>query len=485
MKRFGRTVRIHANGPVSVLQHASGTGLAIPVPSGEGQENCTMIESRTTSHGSARGRMAALAAAVAVTISGVASAWGQSATRTVFVSNNVSDSIAVFTMADDGTLTLIGNTTVPDTPQTVALSPDGRLLAIGHATAADNEILEVYRVGADASLTFVASIITPGAPLGLIWVSNTVVAATETALSDPNQVHTYFVNEGAGMLNLVDSEITGTFNTYLAVTGDRSTLFAQDSGTNTIRTFGVDQSGMLTLEDTLSTGSLYPLRMGVTRDSTKLYSVCGISGGGNKIMGFTISSGEGLTPLPGSPYLSPGASPAYIDISSDDQWAFIGHGTDATVRTFAIAADGALSSTGFSFDVGLQGTVGDVRVLDEWLLVTDESSAIDGITGLYCFLINPDGSFTAVAPIYSTNGVRPEAIEVWSPPQNPPADMNCDGVVNSLDIEPFVLALTDPDAYALQYPDCDIDNADVNGDGAVNTLDIEVFVDCILNGGCP
>ncbi|MGE0480304.1 MAG: hypothetical protein AB7Q17_07515 [Phycisphaerae bacterium] len=55
-------------------------------------------------------------------------------------------------------------------------------------------------------------------------------------------------------------------------------------------------------------------------------------------------------------------------------------------------------------------------------------------------------------------------------------DMNCDGVINNFDIDPFVLALTDPAAYAVQFPGCDANLADVNGDGMVNNFDIDPFV---------
>ena len=55
-------------------------------------------------------------------------------------------------------------------------------------------------------------------------------------------------------------------------------------------------------------------------------------------------------------------------------------------------------------------------------------------------------------------------------------DVNCDGVVNLFDIDPFVLALADPDAYAVMYPDCNVLNADINGDGSVNLFDIDPFV---------
>jgi len=55
-------------------------------------------------------------------------------------------------------------------------------------------------------------------------------------------------------------------------------------------------------------------------------------------------------------------------------------------------------------------------------------------------------------------------------------DLNCDNKPNNFDIDPFVLALTDPAGYHAAYPDCDIQRADINGDGAVNNLDIDPFV---------
>ncbi|MBL8877710.1 MAG: hypothetical protein JNG88_01215 [Phycisphaerales bacterium] len=61
-------------------------------------------------------------------------------------------------------------------------------------------------------------------------------------------------------------------------------------------------------------------------------------------------------------------------------------------------------------------------------------------------------------------------------------DMNCDGLVNNFDINPFVLALTDADTYAAQFPDCNVNHADANGDGLVNNFDIDPFV-MLLAGG--
>ncbi|MBL8878010.1 MAG: thrombospondin type 3 repeat-containing protein [Phycisphaerales bacterium] len=63
-------------------------------------------------------------------------------------------------------------------------------------------------------------------------------------------------------------------------------------------------------------------------------------------------------------------------------------------------------------------------------------------------------------------------------------DMNCDGALDNFDIDPFVMALTDPVTYAATYPDCDVNNGDVNGDGRFDNFDIDPFVECLVNGGC-
>ncbi len=61
-------------------------------------------------------------------------------------------------------------------------------------------------------------------------------------------------------------------------------------------------------------------------------------------------------------------------------------------------------------------------------------------------------------------------------------DVNCDGRVDFDDIDPFVVALTGPLAYAAAYPDCNYWNADANGDESVDFDDIDAFV-TILSGG--
>ncbi len=69
----------------------------------------------------------------------------------------------------------------------------------------------------------------------------------------------------------------------------------------------------------------------------------------------------------------------------------------------------------------------------------------------------------------------------FSSPVPTPGDLNCDCEMNAFDIEPFVLALADPEQYELAYPHCNAELADMNGDGAINAFDIEPFVEALVN----
>lgn len=72
---------------------------------------------------------------------------------------------------------------------------------------------------------------------------------------------------------------------------------------------------------------------------------------------------------------------------------------------------------------------------------------------------------------------RADTRDTWSR-----GDVNCDGAVDFGDINAFVLALSNPAAYATQYPDCPLINADLNGDAAVDFRDINPFVARLANG---
>lgn len=60
-------------------------------------------------------------------------------------------------------------------------------------------------------------------------------------------------------------------------------------------------------------------------------------------------------------------------------------------------------------------------------------------------------------------------------------DMNCDGVVNLSDMEPFVLALVDPVAFGVAYPTCLAGQADVTRNGTADGDDIQPFANLVVH----
>ena len=64
----------------------------------------------------------------------------------------------------------------------------------------------------------------------------------------------------------------------------------------------------------------------------------------------------------------------------------------------------------------------------------------------------------------------------------PIGDLNCDGAADFGDINPFVLALSNPAAYAAAYPGC-VGTGDINGDGSTDFADINPFVTLLSGGG--
>ena len=59
-------------------------------------------------------------------------------------------------------------------------------------------------------------------------------------------------------------------------------------------------------------------------------------------------------------------------------------------------------------------------------------------------------------------------------------DLNCDGAINLFDVDPFILAVSDPAGYAAVHPTCDIAAGDCNADGTVDLFDVDPFVELLV-----
>lgn len=74
-----------------------------------------------------------------------------------------------------------------------------------------------------------------------------------------------------------------------------------------------------------------------------------------------------------------------------------------------------------------------------------------------------------------------KALAVNAPPHFA-GDLNCDGFLDFVDINPFVLALSNPPHYLELYPECNWYNADCNTDQRVDFRDINAFIDLLPDG---
>ncbi len=121
----------------------------------------------------------------------------------------------------------------------------------------------------------------------------------------------------------------------------------------------------------------------------------------------------------------------------------------------------------------------------------DPSATFGPYTDLYAFdLAYAPGEAGFIAQHYTGAGGNPALAGGWlytfgpaglvAFAQRTPGDTNCDGAVNAFDLDPFVLALSDPAGFELALPDCDILNADTNADGAVDAFDIDPFIVLLL-----
>ncbi len=85
-------------------------------------------------------------------------------------------------------------------------------------------------------------------------------------------------------------------------------------------------------------------------------------------------------------------------------------------------------------------------------------------------------------PVYSAGAQGPYQVTFTATGGALRGDVNCDGIVNPFDIDPFVQCLVSGTPTA---PCTDCSMADINGDGIINPFDIDPFVQCIIDGGCP
>jgi len=405
---------------------------------------------------------------------------GQAVDPAVFVANNgnLEGSVTSFRVLPDGALEVVQKLVIGATAssqqfhpgtnaQTISISPSGRWLAVGHATSSDTvEQVTLLEVLPDATLQIAGTFTTPDSPLCVRWLDEGLLAVTRTTLSGSSSVLCYSVDPERSQISLVSTALTGAFTTWIAPHPSGEWLYAQDSLNGTISTVQIGEGGALQVSNIIFVGT-YPLGLGVSPDGAWLGAGGGIGGGGKLVMSFSIESGAGsLTAAPGSPFTSPGTSPKQVVYSSDSTLAFVGHGTDATIRTFVVDPEnGALTATPFVFDVGVQGSLGEIAVEGNLLFATDRDTILDGVRGVYSFTIAGDGSLIQNGPLVDSLGINPNAIATWNPAAPAFGDLNGDGTIDGADLGALLAAWG-----ASGGP------ADLNDDGTVDGADLGLLL---------
>ena len=209
-------------------------------------------------------------------------------------------------------------------------------------------------------------------------------------------------------------------------------------------------------------------------------AISGTSGEGFAIVGATRDDDNGTNS--GSAYLfntTTGRQIAKLlprDGAAFDAfgWSVGISGTTAVVGAVVDGDNGYQSGSAYLFDT----TTGQQLAK---LLPTDGAAG-----DLFGFSAAISGS-TAIVGAFEDddNGRSSGSAYLFDAGAAPRGDMNCDGRLDGADIDPFFLALGDPAAYLLQFPNCDPLNGDMNGDGRLDGGDIDPFFACLGGGQCP
>ncbi len=419
-----------------------------------------------------------------------ASALGQAEFPVAFVANNgnLEGSVSSFAISEVSAPVVIQKRIIGTRGSTsqnapganaisIDISPSGKYLVTGHASGSQiGEQITILAVASDGTMTLVLELPVPETSFSVLWLDEEYIAATQTIAFGVNELVVYRFDPQGPALTEVSRAYCGTFATKLVRHPTLRIIYVNDSGSaNAIRSFAVAPMGELALLELVALGT-YPLGIEIGPTGEFLYAAGGISGGGNKFAIFAVGPTGLLTNLPGSPFTSPGASPKEFSIDPTGSMLFVEHGTDATIRSFFLDSQtGVPTSTGQMFDIGLQGTLGATAAWRGILFATDESTALDGIRGLYALNVNfSTGTMTPINPVpVDSTGITPENIAIWDPPSICPADLNSDGELNFFDVQMFLTLFSSNDLAV-----------DFNGDGELNFFDVQIYLGWFA-AGCP
>ncbi len=197
-----------------------------------------------------------------------------------------------------------------------------------------------------------------------------------------------------------------------------------------------------------------------------------ILGAGNRVFALSLNTGSMLPGWPVEINGVPKGLPTVVDVDDDGYQEFVIE-TDAGL-VYAVKNDGSVAA---GFPKTMQAasysgvSAGDIDGDGLYELVAATTTG-------WVYAWKTTGRVLPHRADWPQRGVNARNTGVFGDldPIIVRGDLNCDGQVNFDDINPFVLALSDPGGYHQQYPNCNILTGDCNGDGRVSFDDINPFV---------
>jgi 6-phosphogluconolactonase (cycloisomerase 2 family) len=322
----------------------------------------------------------------------------------LFVTNNTTGSVSVFTRASDGSLSFVGVYAVGTNPQDCGLTLDGRNLVVINAGQQTIEEVHTFIVNADGSLSLQVPPSTVGdGPLSLA-VTNTNYALVPSATAD-NLTSLLITGDNT---QFVDDEPAGTFPTKILAAPNSRLAFLTDAIADTVTTFTVSPTGILagTDLDALAAGSVQGL--GIHPNGFTLYASTALT---NIVYWMSVDyQNNGLQELGNA--ASGGNSCVEVAVHPQATYLYVCNVVSDTLTVMPIAADGSLGNSIYSYLIG--SDIRDVVTDGRYVYVTDESSISMSPVGVIVFRIESDGSLTRLTTNV-TNGGRPQFMQLWDP----------------------------------------------------------------------
>ena len=275
----------------------------------------------------------------------------------LYVGNSAAgaNSISIFNVAGDGTLTQISDAMpIGDSPRAMAIDASGKYLLVTTNFAGNN--LLVFSLSTGGAPTLVGSYAVNTSPNNLLIspTSNFVYISN----SDVGLITAFSLDSATGTLTPIPGSPFGAGSGVSGLTTDPNSryLYAANNSDNTVSAYTID-SGTGTLKKIL--GSPYGLGTasgprGVATDTTGTFLYVA-NAGSNNVSAFMIENGTGqLSQVnAGTPY-SVGTSPVFILVEPAGQYLYVGNQGSTNVSGFTYdSTTGKLTAiSGAPFSLG-------------------------------------------------------------------------------------------------------------------------------------